>query len=372
MFNPIYTPVLKWKAAEKRAVKNLDPKIKSYIFPLCIVQPIAWDFDNNAYKSTIDKHLSKFGSEFKNSWGLNTPVMIDGEQVDSELMADGSHPIKFLIHEAEKNGTPAIPVIGTDKSTNYITSTIPLILTFNRGVAIRLKQADFTNNITVTISTLISKMNLTEYDTDIIIDCEGILAKNINDIILKLSNILNLLSKKNYRKIIIAASTFPKTLAGIPKYTVKEFPREDFGLWKQLSQKNIVPNLIFGDYIMEDPSWPDKINPKIIINMMTGNIRYTQKNKWYVAKGEKLYGPVGFSQYGKLTQLIVNHPSNIFCGQNYSIGDKRINDCANNIGNTGNAGTWIQAGVNHHITFTVNQLLSISSSSQLIANHLVP
>lgn len=358
-----YVPILKWKTGEQRAIKELEPAIKAKIRPLFLIPPIPWDFENDNYKCTIDKHLEGFGQKLHNIWQSVQPVMIDAEQIDNELMGNGSHPIEYVVNEAENYGVAVIPVTGFDKSNAYNDAVKTINKKYKRGIAIRIKQPDF-QTIGTSLPQLMQHIGVNRKNTDLIFDCEEITQRTFGStkdaIIAALARISNL---SDFRTIIVSATAFPKTLAGMPNYTIKKFPRSEWFLWNSLiSTPGISQNIIYSDYTIDDPYWPDMIDLKLLIKKLIGNVRYTREECWYVVRGEKIFSQIGYRQFYKVCELLVTHPDNILCGQNYSSGDKRIFECAKRRGSTGNLGTWFQAGVNHHITFVVNQLAQHSAS----------
>lgn len=353
-----YTPILKWKAGEQGAIKDLNDVIKKQIYPVCIVPPIPWDFDQNCNKKTIDEHLIGFGKKLKKSWNIDSTIMLDGEKLDNIKMKNKEHTMERLIDDAENNGVKIVPVIGGDKSTEYIKAVNSKIASYKRGVAIRLKYQDLINS--KILVKLMTEVNVDINKVDLIIDCGEINKDSLGQCETDVLKFIDLLTEfGEFRKIILSSSSFPKSLAGIPKYSLKEYLRNDFKLWKKVVNKNSTDREIsFGDYGVDDPEWPEKINPKFLTNIMMGYIRYTGKDRWYVAKGEKLYhNAVGFKQFNKLAQMIMDSELGIYCGELYSSGDNQIYNVANKIGTNGNNGTWVKAAVNHHITFVVNQLM---------------
>jgi hypothetical protein len=76
-------------------------------------------------------------------------------------------------------------------------------------------------------------------------------------------------------------------------------------------------------------------------------------------RGEGVFsdGSPGFPQWPANAQLLCARPE--FCGQHYSDGDRYIYTTSLQTQYTGIAGTWLQAGINHHLTFVARQIASL-------------
>jgi hypothetical protein len=82
-------------------------------------------------------------------------------------------------------------------------------------------------------------------------------------------------------------------------------------------------------------------------------------------RGEDVFkrNGLGFKQYPDWAILLSELPQ--FCGEGYSDGDKYIKDMSLQSAKTGDAATWLQAGINHHITFVVHQLANFFDTSTI-------
>jgi hypothetical protein len=70
-------------------------------------------------------------------------------------------------------------------------------------------------------------------------------------------------------------------------------------------------------------------------------------------------GP-GFAQWPANAKLLCGRPE--YCGADFSDGDGCIRERSILGGKTGNAETWLRAGINHHLTFVVRQLARMADS----------
>jgi len=67
-----------------------------------------------------------------------------------------------------------------------------------------------------------------------------------------------------------------------------------------------------------------------------------------------LYKPNRFAQYHDLAQQVMD--SDLYLGEQYSYGDRRIAHCASHQCGPGNLATWVQVDTNHHLEYTSSQI----------------
>jgi hypothetical protein len=90
----------------------------------------------------------------------------------------------------------------------------------------------------------------------------------------------------------------------------------------------------------------------------SASIRYATPTGWLVMRGEGVLnedGP-GYAQWPAHAQLLSEHPE--FTGSAYSWGDDFMQQMGSQLEKTGRAKDWLGAGINHHLTMVVNQLLA--------------
>lgn len=98
---------------------------------------------------------------------------------------------------------------------------------------------------------------------------------------------------------------------------------------------------------------------------MSGHLRYTIAEEYLIVKGAAVRdvkgkgGRIvrkgrGYDQMRYLCQILITHSN--FYGEEFSMGDKYIVDCANGIVSTGTAETWRRVGTNHHLAVVASQI----------------
>ncbi len=106
----------------------------------------------------------------------------------------------------------------------------------------------------------------------------------------------------------------------------------------------------FGDYAISS-AVPFDFEPYMDVS---AKIRYTTDEHWLVVKGKSTKRN-GFEQYHDLAKQVVERIE--YCGPMFSEGDRYIDNCAHHrTRGPGNSSTWVEVGVNHHLTFVSRQL----------------
>lgn len=350
-----YVPVLKWKQGEQRALEFLSTDIQQRITPLIEIPPIDWDFEKDIPKKTIDEHLVNFGETLHRSWQQNRPIFLDALYLDPEDRVHATqHPLEYLINEAKSRMIDIIPVTASDRDTAYNAAVVAANQRDNLGIAIRLQERDF-DVLEHNIDSLLTELDASPTEVDLIIDYEQVAPQEKTRTTLFLSVLIKSLPYQwEWRNIILCGTAFPENLSGITRDTTDQLERTEWVIWKQIVAKTDIRRPIFGDYGISHPQ-PFEGDPRYI--NMSANIRYTAENKFIIFKG-KVTRRYGGAQYHHLAQQVVSHRE--FSGPDFSAGDFYINAVAENNDGPGNATNWRRAGTNHHITYVVTELSSLT------------
>jgi hypothetical protein len=113
----------------------------------------------------------------------------------------------------------------------------------------------------------------------------------------------------------------------------------------------------FGDYAVQHPHPPHDGGG----NNGRANIRYTVDREILVARGVGPATQQGPEQYRELCQQLVGRPE--FAGRSYSWGDATIEDCADELIESGSRNAWRGAGTSHHIQVVTDELRRRSATS---------
>ena len=344
----MYTPVLKWKAGEKRALKNLPDIIKSNILPIIELQPCI-----DAEEST--EIIKKFGDDIIKYLGKNSEFLLDFSYFDIELQLENY--VKAFLEVSLSKGVKCIPIISLNNYDLYTEQFVEAHNFIKNGIAIRITKENLINNLNNSqninnVKKILEETQKDESSSILIIDFESISENNLSYNVLVYNHIKSNLNLESYKKVILVGTGFPN---GFPSSYMdgenqKEFPRLEQKLWKNLDI-NSNEKIIYGDYCCSSPAPliadSRNLRPSAII-------KYTTENSWFIVRGEQLFR-AGHSQYHDLSKKIIN--SKYFKGKTYSYGDEFIFNCASDDDSkTGNPTTWVQVATNHHITLAVNQI----------------
>lgn len=354
-----YVPILKGKAGEYGALRDLDPDVKERLTPLIEVPSISWDYENEKPAKTVSEHVASVTPNIVKHWGTERTIFVDLLWIpSSEFMADGSHPLSYVFDSARSVGLQMIPVTGLSRDRNYQYAVRETIARDRRGVCIRLESPDFEEllDIDATIETFLNSLGVSPGDTDLMIDFKEISAGQASPLTIAIISILNSLPDiMGWRSITLSASAFPLNLSNLDSSSVSTIPRAEWTIWESLARKRgKLPRLpTFGDYAISHPDMVE-IDPRMM--RMSAQLRYTIETDWLIFKGRNVRD-YGYEQFGDICRDVAARPE--FSGEAFSKGDAFIANCGAGYGGPGNATTWRRIGTNHHLTLVVRQIASL-------------
>ncbi len=350
-----YVPILRWKRAEWVAVGNLSNEVRRHVTPLIEPTPRSFEVRNNRPAPEPAEVLARNAGDLQRYWG-SAPFFLDMWHLDCALRAGtGTHPLVFLAAEARSRGLALIPVTGLGRDPGYQTAVASVVACDRRGACIRVLPEEIqTSDFDQRLLGLLRNLGLEPSETDFLLDYQ--VWQQGAPTIAGLSSAIPHMDC--WRTFVVASGAFPRDLTG---FTIGQhnLPRFDWMGWRdQVTRGPIPPRLpAFADYTIQHAQFaepPERAN-------FSASIRYTSDNHWVIMRGESVFqdnGP-GFDQWPANAQMLCAR--NEYCGPNFSDGDRYISEMAAQTLRTGNAETWLRAGINHHITFAVRQIASLSS-----------
>jgi hypothetical protein len=351
---PRYTPVLRWKPAEARALRELYLFGTETKFLTPLIELIPPRANKKGIVPRIEDVLLKGINDIFDNWG-EEPIFIDSHLLNPNLTTkDGLLPLQFLKDNSFRKNLQLIPVTGLKRTPSHDTVVAAMIKDGKLGACIRLTLEDIAlSDFSNQLSRLLNRLQVSPGEIDLIIDykmVDGGKSSTFETILRKIPEI------RNWRSLIYLAGAFPKDLTS---FSVGEhtLDRTDWLFWyNQMSSTTNLPRFpSYGDYTIQHPTYemiPTNPNP-------SASIRYTSSEYWVIMRG------AGVLQQGR-KQWPANALSLMereeFSGSDYSFGDKYIYEMGlqlkqtGNIERVGSPTTWLQAGINHHITFVLDQL----------------
>lgn len=357
-----YVPVLRWKRAERRALRELFTKDKSRITP--IIEIIPENFQPTKTIRNDDDAIEKIVKEFYQNWG-NDPFFLDLSIIDTRVSSSKAYFFLEKLAQLLRNQKLAmIPVIGLENNTNYKSAVLHISKIDQRGVCFRFT-VDMVRNpsFQTDITNLMQLLKLPFKYVDVVLDY-----KAVNDCnpIVDLEKLIQIMPYiKEWRTFTIISGAFPKDLSELEKNRQHLIPREDWMMWRSVASKNLPRTPTYGDYTIQYGKYkkpPDFPNT-------SASIRYTLEEEWLIMRGEGLRNPDGPRHQQYPAQAMLLCQKNEFFGANFSYGDKYIESKGKQLANTGivsktgSPETWLCAGINHHLTVVAHQVSNLFATS---------
>lgn len=356
---PIYVPMLKGKEGEFAALEVLTGDIKRQVIPLIEIPGVPYDYANERPSKSLDEHVAGIPERLRRCWA-NEPLYLHLPWFGAEeRMQDGRVALEAVLAECANLGVRATPVVWRASSADYLAAAGRHLATSGTGACVRLLVEDFEEDIDLEaeVDRLLSGLGGSDPTSiDLVVDLED-LGPEANRAVLVARSVFSMIPRKDlWRRMILAAASFPEDLSDVGAATTSTIPRREWELWKTLQRRpNILPrrDLIFGDYAIAHPV-PRELDPRIM--QMSASIRYTTPGDWLVVKGRNVR-QYGFDQYFELCKTLIGRPE--YSGRDFSWADRYIDDCANGMTGPGNATTWRKVGTNHHITLVTRELAKL-------------
>lgn len=348
---PYYVPVLKWRQGEYQALLKLNDAVKDHVVPLIEVTPPEWDFELSKQAKSIDDHLLKFASRLKAKWGNRFAFLDTGHIPDEQAMADGSHPLAYLLNTARPNGAKLIPVTTLGRPAGFQTVIRDAMKVDKNGFALRcgleeLADPDFGAHLL----SLVGVVGTVVSDTDVILDLGApTFQAGFANLIVATINATPILS--DVRNLVITATAYPQQLKAVQGLIIV-YDRLEWALYREIYGLRPARLPIFGDYAI---AVPDLISGDMRLIKPAATVRYAVDNAWIIAKGTNVRDN-GYGQFKNCCAAIKTNSA--YLGRGYSPGSQYIHDCSMGTVSTGNLTTWRWVGTNHHITKIVDDLSS--------------
>jgi Beta protein len=349
-----YVPLLKGRRGEYDALATLDPSVRSVLTPLIEIPPIPWNFEEDRPEKTIDSHLAKIGKNFERSWPLNRPFYVDMLWIpESERMNDGEHPVEYVARAAREWTLSVIPVVSLIRGPEYLQACRSVFDQDKQGVCLRIQKEDFIEftDLEAQVLGVLEALSASPRSADLILDLRSIAPPQQVDPDSAINLIAALPRLSEWRSFIIAATSFPRDLMGLPPSESSPVDRTEWALWRGLRQRGDLPRPpIFGDYAISHPE-PSEVDPRVM--RPSASVRYTTENSWIVLKGRNLRDN-GYEEFHSVCRALLARSE--YSGPTFSWGDAYIADCAYERRGPGNLTTWRSVGTSHHLTFAVRQI----------------
>lgn len=347
-----YVPVLFTKAGERDALGAITPSRKASFTPLFVVHPIGWDFDKDAPEHSIDQHLAKLPSALATSWGTRS-AFLDAAHVDEHVMADGRHPLEWLIAETAKLSLELVPVISPSHSPDYRRAVRRLVATGSTEVCLRLEVVDWpVLPLPSGIDELMSSIGVRPADVHLVLDLRGQTGSAASAAVTGTLN--RLAHSADWKTLTVAATAMPATVP--PGRGVHVIPREEWASYASMVSEGSFGSRrpTFGDYAISHPDPFADIDPRVL--QISAKLKYTAERDWLIGRGGLFKGNAGRSGGGQEIRAVARELvartefTTRHCGADEWI------VAASGTGATGAPRTWVKVGTWHHIERVLDQI----------------
>ncbi len=345
----LYTPILKGKANDLKALGKLPRSLSAHVHPLVeLLSPNEGE--------TVEESCVRFAHQLRKHCALQ-PVSVDLHSIaPTDTTDDGSPALEALCSSLRGLGIPFTPVFGFDHEPELWERVGKIAARAGRGLTLRLKIDDIEAGED-TIADLIESIRdfgIPAAETNLLIDLEGVGSFDPVALV-RLRGVTQdfvdaALSAASFRLISVIGSSMPKDVGEVPKDGCMTYYRNEMPLWLNVASGIRTELIAFGDYGIVHPNFSDKI----VATNANAKIRYTKGLRQHIFRGYSLREGKKYRQYHDLAQRVVESP--VYIDRDHSYGDDYVWRCANREVGCGNLGTWVEVDMNHHMVYVAAQL----------------
>ena len=236
-----YFPVLRWKGAERVAVRKLDSSLKSHITP--IVEFVPREFENKA----LSPVLASKAKQIAENWGWKDLLFVDFSLLGNEK---AKQSVLAFTRKADEYRLRAGLVTGLQQPVDFQSAIQAALATNNRELCLRINAYELRQaGSQWTINNLLARFEREPSAVHLVIDFQA-----VTDPLPHVATWLNTIPSVNdWRSFTIIAGAFPKDLAQLEKNREHTLPRHDWLIWRDYaaSAAGRIPS--FGDYTIQHP-----------------------------------------------------------------------------------------------------------------------
>ncbi|QJQ32326.1 hypothetical protein GV829_07570 [Sphingomonas lacunae] len=347
-------PQLKWKAGERWSLASLPERRREFVIPAFTIPP-AGSFDIEAKKvETVTEYICGFGKKLFEAWGKRL-VFIDASLIDDDRHCEGFHvhPLTELINRAALFGARAAPIFSLNSTPAYM-AAVSRFVKQNEISIVCLKVSLFDLETIETSSALeqiVENIGSVSANSILLIDASSLAQIDSSDLQdIASYHLARLVDEKKWAKVFWGATSFPDQLK-LKAGETGVFPRSDWRLYREMQDTllNHGLELGFSDYALE---FPGQYGPSK--GRTVAHLRYSDENNYYVFKGPRVADESYKAIFGVAQRLV---KSDIFKGEDFSLGDAYIAELAKASGRTGGASNWRWCATDHHFKMILDELV---------------
>jgi len=356
----LYSPVLRAKASEWKALAALSPGVRQRISPIIEFVP-HWKEPGASASArprrapqTPASYVQRFLESCVKATPSATRSFVYFGLAGSEANWSGMH----LWSEFETRVPAQKRIIPLVDLSAVGSSPVLAHVARSRGqVALRFESIDVGPALAARIAGALRSLGITATSTHLVVDL-----KNAPAAVSHARLRATLLNPDEFASIVVLGGVFPQDLTHYYPGVASEQRIE----WQTWSREHFATRanerlLGFGDYTTQCAHYQP--SPEVPGSV---SLRYTTDEAILVFRGRQSNGSTGLGheQMHGHCRLLVNRPD--YDGAAFSEGDQRIYCWTNPANGTGNAMQWRTAAITHHITHAVVQLQDPVGSSATV------
>jgi hypothetical protein len=275
MNDATYTPILKTKRGEAKALIQLEVQVKRRIIPFFDILALKADSSNG---NDVHVHMVKQAINIVSAWKQRGPCYVDlFDVIPGARGVNGTHPASIVYEKLASNLVEFIPVVGIERDVAYKLAVRDAVIAGADALAVRLDSEDIQLPSTLNgrITRLVAEIGALNLPIHIFLDFRSIEGVDSDVIQMQVTRAIGELRKLNPARIVFAASAMVSNMGNYKKETLNILPRRDFLTWNLISSNQ--PDLDYADYGVVHPDYFD-FDPKLI--KPAAKIRYTTDREW--------------------------------------------------------------------------------------------
>ena len=361
-----YVPILRWKQAERYALRYLHAEDRKRITPLIELTPTIFKSPTKDQQEPelLDaaQVLERQAKKLLEACG-NCPFFLDLRHVAVEVprVQGKMHALEYIAEIGRNYKLALVPVTGFSRTKTYQSSVAGVLKKDGRGACLRITPSEILQSgIANATRTFLKSINLGAESVHLLVDYEANDPADPDPQSL-LARIPDL---DKWQTLSVASGAFPVDLQGFQPGNSK-IPRNDWLVWRRTVShgKNRLRKPSFSDYTIQYGLYKEPVegcNP-------SPSIRYTLDEEWLIMRGEASRGRTtsnqteirpGREQWNSHAQLLCD--DDLFYGESFSWGDAFIRERSVNKQNHGSPEIWLRAGINHHMTVVSRQIANLN------------
>lgn len=328
-----YVPMLRTKAGEVTAISHLASVAKDRMFPIFHV---------------VTTPPSTFAARLVSTWAPRA-MALDG--LFNFATTGTTTTFAAIFAELRRGGVDVIPCIEQDADPTYVAAAKKLIDARNPRLVVKTSlpqlpklQAWVTTHgwAPSSVDLIVSVGPLAEVYSPLFVDyVRTIMSGHVPNV-------------GAWATITLASAAAPKDHSQLAPGR-NDVPRSDWQLWSSV-HSHVGYQLDYGDHAVSHPDLTEP--PGVAMARATVSVRYTVDDKWIVLKGTATSGRTGrpmAAQYKAHAQTLHSDPE--FGNLATSCwADQRIAAIATTAVSSGNRATWVEIGVNRHLSLVADRL----------------